>query len=117
MRTPISAERTHRGSVRLNTLAPIGPVISHAAMPNPVSFRYFKTSPEIIQLAVMLFVSIPLSLRNIEDLLHERGVGVSYEPVWYWWHGFGFKFSCEIQLLNFTAKDRFRDRFSKRAPQ
>ena len=48
-------------------------------MPNQISFRYFKTSPEIIQLAVMLYVRFPLSLRNVEDLLHERGVDVSYE--------------------------------------
>jgi transposase-like protein len=46
-------------------------------MPNPLSFRYFKTSPEIIQLAVMLYVRFPLSLRNVEDLLHERGVDVA----------------------------------------
>lgn len=38
-------------------------------MPNPLSFRYFKTSPEIIQIAVMLHVRFPLSLRNVEDLL------------------------------------------------
>ena len=43
-------------------------------MPNPVSFRYFKTSLEVIQLAVLLYVRFPLSLRNIEDLLHESGV-------------------------------------------
>ena len=35
-------------------------------------FRYFKTSPEIIRLAVMMYVRFPLSLRNVEDLLHER---------------------------------------------
>ena len=86
-------------------------------MPNQVSFRYFKTRPEIIQLAAMLYVSFPLSLRNLEDLLHERGVGVSYEPVWYWWHRFVSQFVSEIQLLIFAAKDRFRDRFSKIAPQ
>ena len=40
-------------------------------MPKVVSFRYFKTSPEIIQLAVMLYVRFPLSLRNVGDLLHE----------------------------------------------
>ena len=50
-------------------------------MPKPVPSRYFKTSPEIIQLAVMLYVRFPLSLRNVEDLLHERGVDVSYEAV------------------------------------
>jgi putative transposase len=37
-------------------------------------FRYFKTSPEIIRLAVNLYVRFPLSLRNVEDLLHERGI-------------------------------------------
>jgi putative transposase len=52
-------------------------------MPNPVSFRYFKTSPEIIQLAVMLYVRFPLSLRIVEDLLHERGVDESHEFVRY----------------------------------
>ena len=37
-------------------------------------FRYFKTSPEIIRLAVMLCVRFPLSLRNVEDLMHEREI-------------------------------------------
>jgi hypothetical protein len=48
-----------------------------------VPCRYFKTSPEIIQLAVMLYVRFPLSLRNVEDLLYERGVDVSNEFVRY----------------------------------
>ncbi len=42
-------------------------------------FRYFKTSPKIIQLAVMVYVRFPLSLRNVEDLLHERGVDFCHE--------------------------------------
>ena len=46
-------------------------------------FRYFKTSPEIIRLAVMMYVRYPLSLRNVEDLLHERGIDVSHETVRY----------------------------------
>ena len=52
-------------------------------------FRYFKTSPEIIRLAVTMYVRFPLSLRNVEDLLHERGVEVSHETVRFWWHGAG----------------------------
>ena len=52
-------------------------------------FRYFKTSPEIIRLAVMLYVRFPLSLRNVEDLLHERGIEISHETVRYWWNRFG----------------------------
>ena len=76
-------------------------------MPHPVSFRYFKTSPEIIQLAVMLYVRFPLSLRDVEDLLHERGVDVSYESVRYWWHRFGSQFASEIQVLIYW--ERFWD--------
>ena len=37
-------------------------------------FRYFKTSREIIRLAVMMYLHFPLSLRQVEDLLHERGM-------------------------------------------
>jgi putative transposase len=58
-------------------------------MPKPSPFRYFKTSPEIIRLAVMLYVRFPLSLRDVEDLLHERGVEISHETVRFWWHRFG----------------------------
>jgi putative transposase len=44
-------------------------------------FRYFKTSPEIIRLAVMLYVRYPLSLGKVEDLLHECGIDISHETV------------------------------------
>ena len=60
-------------------------------------FRYFRTSPEIIRLAVMMYVRFPLSLRNVEDLLHERGIDVSYESVRFWWQRFGPKFASEIR--------------------
>jgi putative transposase len=59
-------------------------------------FRYFKTSPEIIRLAVMMYVRFPLSLRNVEDLLHERGINVSHESVRFWWNRFGPLFAVEI---------------------
>ena len=60
-------------------------------------FKYFKTSPEIIRLAVMLYVRFPLSLRNVEDLLHERGIEVSHETVRFWWQRFGPMFASEIR--------------------
>ena len=59
-------------------------------------FRYFKTSPEVIRLAVMMYVRFPLSLRNVEDLLHERGVDVSHETIRFWWNRFGPMFASEI---------------------
>lgn len=48
-------------------------------------FRYFKTSPEVIQLAVMLYGRFPFSLRNVGGLLHERGIDVSHETVRFRW--------------------------------
>ena len=60
-------------------------------------FKGFHSSPEIIRLAVMLYVRFPLSLRNVEDLLHERGVDISHETVRYWWNRFGPMFAAEIR--------------------
>ena len=60
-------------------------------------FRYFKTSPEVIRLAVMMYVRFPLSLRNVEDLLHERGIEVSDETVRFWWMRCGPMFAAEIR--------------------
>ena len=51
-------------------------------MHNP--FRYFNSSPEVIRFAVMLYVRYPLSLRQVEELLFERGIEICYETVRYW---------------------------------
>ena len=45
----------------------------------------------------MLYIRFPLSLRNVEDLLHERGIDVSHETVRYWWNRFGPMFASEIR--------------------
>ena len=44
-------------------------------------FLHFKTSPEIIRLAIMTYTVFLLSLRNVEDLLHERCIDISHEMV------------------------------------
>src|SRR3990170_3282766 len=50
-------------------------------------FRYFNSSPEVIRLVVMMYVRFPLSLRNVEDLLFERGIDICHETVRQWrWH-------------------------------
>ena len=64
-------------------------------MQNP--FRYFNSSPEIIRLAVMMYVRFPLSLRQVEDLLSERGIDVCHETVRFWWNRFGPLFAGEIR--------------------
>jgi putative transposase len=60
-------------------------------------FRYFKTNSEIIHLAVMMDIWYPLSLRNVEDLLHERGIDMAHETVRFWWNRFGTIFAAGIR--------------------
>jgi putative transposase len=38
----------------------------------------------VIRLAVMMYVRFPLSLRQVEDLVHERGIDIGYEAVGAW---------------------------------
>jgi hypothetical protein len=73
-------------------------------MSNASIFRYFKTSPEIIRLAVMMYVRYPLSLRNVEDLLNDRGIDITYETVRFWWNRFGTIFAAEIRRSRVQAK-------------
>ena len=64
-------------------------------MKNP--FRYFNSSPQIIRLTVMMYVRYPLSLRQVEDLLFERGIDICHETVRLWWNRFGPMFAADIQ--------------------
>lgn len=45
----------------------------------------------------MMFIRFPLSLRQVEDILHERGIDTSYETVRAWWYRFGPIFAAEIR--------------------
>jgi len=45
----------------------------------------------------MMYVCYPFSLRNVEDLLHERGIDISHETIRFWWTWFGPLFAVEIR--------------------
>jgi putative transposase len=60
-------------------------------------FRNFKTSPDIVRLAEMPCIRFPLSLRNVEDLRHERGFEICEETVRYGWNLFGPMMAREIR--------------------
>jgi len=78
------------------------------AAPTPNPFRYFKTSPEIIRLAVMLYVKYPLSLSNVEDLLAERGIDIAHETIRYWRNRFGPMFAAGIRRHRVSHMRGFR---------
>ncbi len=49
-------------------------------------FRYFNSSPEVIRLAESIYIRDPLSPRQVEDLLFERGIDNCHETVRFWWN-------------------------------
>jgi transposase-like protein len=54
----------------------------------------------------MLYVRFPLSLRNVEDLLFERGIDICHVTVRLWWNRFGPLFAAEIRRQDpRTARD------------
>lgn len=71
-------------------------------------FRYFNSSPEVIRLVVMMYVRYPLSLRNVEDLLFERGIDICHETVRLWWNRFGPLFASEIRPRRISRMCGFR---------
>ncbi|GAD51168.1 putative transposase [Caenibius tardaugens NBRC 16725] len=74
--------------------------------PNP--FRYFHSSPQVIRLVVMMYVRFPLSLRNVEDLLFERGIDLCHETVRLWWNRFGPLFAADIRRQRVQRMRGFR---------
>ena len=75
-------------------------------MRNP--FRYFNSSPEVIRLTVMMYVRYPLSLRQVEDLLFERGIDICHETVRFWWNRFGPMFAAaKRRVQNQSARSEW----------
>jgi putative transposase len=68
------------------------------------SFPYFNSSPEVIRLTVMMYIRYPLSLRQVEDILFERGIDVCHETVRFWWNRFGSMFAAEIRKRRIQAR-------------
>ena len=63
-----------------------------------VSYSRHRFPHEIIQHSVWLYYRFAISLRDVEDLLAERGIDVSYETVRRWAHKFGPAYARRIRL-------------------
>ncbi|HJQ16393.1 MAG TPA: IS6 family transposase [Allosphingosinicella sp.] len=71
-------------------------------------FRYFHSSPDVIRLVVLMYVRFPLSLRNVEDLLFERGIDLCHETVRLWWNRFGPLFAADLPRQRVSRMRGFR---------
>jgi putative transposase len=54
-----------------------------------ISYSGYRFPPEIVQQAIWLYLRFTLSFRDVEDLLAERGIAVSYETIRRWVNCFG----------------------------
>ena len=62
-----------------------------------ISYSGYRFPSEIIHQAIWLYLRFTLSLRDVEDLLAERGVAVSYETVRRWVNHFGPMIAAELR--------------------
>ncbi len=58
----------------------------------------------------MMYVRFPLSQRNVEDLLAERGIDFCHETVRLWWNRFGPLFAAEVQRQRVNTQRHLTDR-------
>ncbi|WP_223478521.1 IS6 family transposase [Oricola indica] len=63
-----------------------------------ISYRRYRFPSAIIQHTVWLYYRFPLSLRDVEGLLAERGIDVSYETIRRWTHKFGPAYANRIRM-------------------
>lgn len=64
----------------------------------PISYSRHRFPPVIIQHAIWLYFRFSLSYRDVEDLLAERGIDVSYETIRRWVEKFGRQYSKHLQM-------------------
>ena len=62
-----------------------------------INYSGYRFSPEIIQQAIWRYFRFALSFRDVEDLLAERGIIVSYETVRRWVNHFGPKIAADLR--------------------
>jgi putative transposase len=62
-----------------------------------ISYSGYRFPPEIIQRAIWLYLRFTLSFRDVEDLLAERGIAVSYETVRRWVNHFGPMIAADLR--------------------
>jgi transposase-like protein len=62
-----------------------------------ISYAGYRFPPEIIQQAIWLYLRFTLSFRDVEDLLAERGIVVSYETVRRWVNHFGPMIAADLR--------------------
>jgi len=72
-----------------------------------ISYARYRFPPDIIRYAVWLYFRFPLSYRDVEDLLAERGIDVSYETVRRWALKFGLSYARKLRQTRPRPNDHW----------
>jgi putative transposase len=72
-----------------------------------ISYRRHRFPPHIIQHAIWLYARFSLSYRDIEDLLAERGLDISYETIRRWFKKFGQPIAKNLRHFRPTPSDHW----------
>jgi putative transposase len=75
-----------------------------------INYKGYRFPPEIIQQAIWLYMRFTLSFRDVEDLLAERGITVSYETVRRWVNHFGPTIAADLRAVLFPKGDEIISR-------
>lgn len=70
-------------------------------------YKRHRFPVEIIQYAVWLYFRLNMSHRDIEDLMAERGIDVTYESIRQWCNKFGPHFSKRLRRKHQGYGDTF----------
>ena len=73
----------------------------------PISFKRHRFPPEVIRHAVWLYFRFTLSLRDVEEMLAERGIDASYEAVRGWTRKFGKAFAMNLRRSRARSTGRW----------
>jgi putative transposase len=71
-----------------------------------ISYKRHRLPPDVIQYAVWLYFRFTLSLRDVEEMMAQRGVDVSYETIRYWTVKFGPKIAANLRRRKLPASPR-----------
>jgi transposase-like protein len=73
-----------------------------------ISYSGYRFTPEIFQQSIWLYVRFTLNFRDVEDLMAEREIAVSYETVRRWVNHFGPKIAADLRTPIVRQRDKAR---------
>jgi transposase-like protein len=86
----------------------VGDVKNREMMTRPAIFKWRQTEPGFILCAVRWYLRYSLSLRDVEELLEERGLNVDHTTVWRWVQYYGPELELRLRRYRKATNKSWR---------